>query len=650
MMYAAFSFVKVAAATPLVRVGDPAANAAACVELAREAAARGVKVLTFPELCLTGATCGDLFSHDHLLRGAMDALCTYAAETADLDLLSIVGLPLAHADRIYNCAAAVSGGVVSGFVPKTNLSAEERRVFAPAPRENLTYDAMPDGSYPTFGVRQLFVCPAIPALRIGLEIGGDVLATIPPSARLASAGATVICNPAALPETVGAEAERRLAVLSQSARAKAGYILACNGEGESTTDWTWGGHALIAENGTLLSERVPFSNGASLTVTDLDLDRLIHDRRIQDFDTSAYGEFHENYVDSVTSASAERLDRVIDANPFIPADPKDLFNHCERILAIQTAALATRTRASWAKKLVVGISGGLDSTLALLVMARAMDALSRPRTDILAVTMPCFGTTARTKTNATVLCEELGVDFRCVDIFDAVNGHFRDIGHDPAVHDVTYENAQARERTQILMDIANEEGGLVVGTGDLSELALGWATYNGDHMSMYAVNSGVPKTLIRHVVSHIACAERAAGKQALSDALYDILDTPVSPELLPADESGAIAQKTEDLVGPYEIHDFYLYYTLRYGFTPEKLFAMAHAALGAMYDDATLLHWLEIFARRFMTQQFKRSCLPDGPAVDVVGVSPRTGLKMPSDAAHTLWTREIAALKETYFS
>ncbi len=646
MTYNEYSIVKVAAAAPTLRVGDCTANAATCIALVAEAADRGVQIITFPELCLTGSTCGDLFAGDRLLRGALDALIHFATETAACNIVSIVGLPLAFADKIYNCAAMVSGGTILGFVPKTHLSAEERRIFSPAPAHNLTYDAMPDGTYPPLGTHQIAVAPSIPSLRIGVEIGRDLWAAVPPSARLSAAGATVICNPSALPDTVGAEQDRRLMVLSQSARAKVGYILAGSGDGESTTDYAFGGHCLIAEGGDLLAERIPFSDGSTLTVTDLDLERLIHDRRVSDFDTSAVGDLQENYL-SLSPADGE-LDRVISPNPFLPADSAALARRCERILSIQSAGLATRTRAAWAKKLVIGISGGLDSTLALLVMARAMDRLNRPRTDIIAVTMPCFGTTARTKNNATVLCEELGVDFRCVDIFDAVNLHFRDIGHDPAVRDVTYENAQARERTQILMDIANEESGLVVGTGDLSELALGWATYNGDHMSMYAVNAGVPKTLIRHIVAHVAATERAKGENTLADALIDILGTPVSPELLPADESGHIAQKTEDLVGPYEIHDFYLYYTLRYGYTPAKLFLLARVALGDHYDDRTLLHWLEIFARRFITQQFKRSCLPDGPAVDAVGVSPRTGLKMPSDAAHALWTSEVAALKEAF--
>ena len=638
--------IQVAAATPVIKVADPIHNANACMALAAEAAVLGVKVLTFPELCLTGATCGDLFAHDRLLRGALEALRGYAEATAALDLISVVGLPVAFADKIYNCAAVVSGGVVLGLVPKTHLTPAERRVFTPAPAMNLATDYLDDGSLVQLGSQQIFVCQSMPSLRIGVELGQDLYATVPPSARLVSAGATVICNPSAIPETVGAEEYRRLAVKGQSARALCGYITAEAGEGESTTDHVFGGHRLIGECGGILAESAPFASNHGLTVTELDLERMLHDRRISGFDTSACGEITEGYFD--LGVEETQLTRFIDPHPFIPADPALRAAHCERILTIQTNGLKKRVTAAWAKKLVLGISGGLDSTLALLVMVRAMDLLERPRTDIIAVTMPCFGTTARTKTNATTLCEELGVDFRTVNIFDSVNQHFKDIGHDPAVRDVTYENAQARERTQVIMDIANDEGGMVIGTGDLSELALGWATYNGDHMSMYSVNGGVPKTLVRELTAYCAAMELEKGNTKLAEALYDILGTPVSPELLPADESGKIAQKTEDLVGPYELHDFFLYYLLRYGFTPAKLFRMAQYALGERYDDATILKWLETFTRRFFTQQFKRSCLPDGPAVFEVGVSPRGGWAMPSDAVSALWMSEISELKEQY--
>ena len=638
-------FIKVAAATPSLRVADPLHNAAACAALAETAAARGVKLIVFPELCLTGATCGDLFSHDRLLTGAKEALRSYADATAALDLVSVVGLPVAVAHKIYNCAAVVSGGTVLGLVPKTHLTPAEQRVFTPAPAMNLTEDCFGDGCFVQLGTKQIFVCNTMPSLRLGVEIGNDLYALSPLSAVLASAGATVMANPSAIPETVGAEEYRRLTVKAQSARALCGYVTAECGEGESTTDHVYGGHRLICECGGALAESVPFaSNG--LTIAELDTERMIHDRRVSGFDTAAYGEITECYFD--LGEEETELTRFIDPHPFTPADPILRTHICERILTIQANGLKKRITAAWAKKIVLGISGGLDSTLALLVMVRAMDLLKRPRTDIVAVTMPCFGTTVRTKTNATVLCEELGVDFRTVDIFDSVNQHFKDIGHDPAVRDVTYENAQARERTQVIMDIANDVGGMVIGTGDLSELALGWATYNGDHMSMYSVNGGVPKTLVRELTAYAAASEMEQGHTQLAEALYDILGTPVSPELLPADESGSIAQKTEDLVGPYELHDFYLYYLLRYGFSPAKLFRMARYALGRTYDDQTILKWLETFTRRFFAQQFKRSCLPDGPAVFDISVSPRGGLAMPSDAVSTLWLDEIKELKAQY--
>ena len=639
------SFIKIAAATPAIRLADPAHNAAACAELAENTAAEGVKLVVFPELCLTGATCGDLFTHDRLITGAREALQAFAAETAELDLVSVIGLPVALGDKLYNCAAVVSGGTVLGMVPKANLSPAERRVFSTPTAEVLCTDILGDGSFVQMGTKQLFVCSSLPALRFAVEVGADRNAAVSPVMQAVSAGALVVCNPSAIPETVDAEESRRLTVKARAKSSICGYILSEAGEGESTTDNVFGGHRIICEGGEVLAEAAPFAEG-ELTITELDLERLIHDRRAGGFDTSACGHCMENYFD--IGVEDTELTRFVDTHPFVPADPARRASHCERILTIQAKGLAKRITAAWAKKIVLGISGGLDSTLALLVMARAMDLLGRPRTDIVAVTMPCFGTTARTKSNATTLCEELGVDFREVNIFDSVNQHFKDIGHDPAIRDVTYENAQARERTQILMDIANDESGMVVGTGDFSELALGWATYNGDHMSMYSVNGNIPKTLVRELTAHVAAAEEGKGNAKLAEALYDVLGTPVSPELLPADESGSIAQKTEDLVGPYELHDFFLYYLLRYGFTPAKLFRMAQYALGETYDDATILKWLEVFHRRFFNQQFKRSCLPDGPAVFGISISPRGGWVMPSDAVSSLWMAEIGELKEIY--
>ena len=638
------NFIKVAAATPSVRVADPLHNATACAHLADLAAAEGVKLVVFPELCLTGSTCGDLLVSDRLIEGAKEALRAFAAETAELDLVSVVGLPVALGDKLYNCAAVVSGGAVLGLVPKANLSPAERRVFSAPPTGLLVTDILCDGSFVQMGVSQLFVCSSMSTFRFCVEVGSDRNAAIPPTAPSVSAGALVICNPSATPEIMGAEESRRLTAKVRTVNSVCGYILAEAGNGESTTDHVFGGHRLICEMGEVLAEHTPFENGEQLTITELDPERMLHDRRAGSFDTSSCGHCMENYFD--IGVEDTDLTRMIDPRPFIPADPVRLAAHCERILRVQAEGLAKRITAAWAKKAVLGISGGLDSTLALLVMVRAMDLLGRPNTDIVAVTMPCFGTTDRTKSNATILCEELGVDFRTVNIFDSVNQHFKDIGHDPAVRDVTYENAQARERTQILMDIANEEGGMVVGTGDFSELALGWATYNGDHMSMYSVNGNIPKTLVRELTSHVAASEQAKGNTKLAEALYDVLGTPVSPELLPADESGSIAQKTEDLVGPYELHDFFLYYFLRYGFTPAKLFRMAQYAWGETYDDVTIITWLETFTRRFFNQQFKRSCLPDGPAVFGISVSPRGGWAMPSDAVSSLWLTEIRALKD----
>ncbi|MBE6628207.1 MAG: NAD(+) synthase [Ruminococcaceae bacterium] len=639
-------FIKVAAGAPKIRVADPAYNVGEMIRIAREAAKKEVKVLCFPELSITGYICGDLFFSSALLDGAKNALATYVKETAELDLISFVGLPLEWKQKLFNCAAAVCKGKILGIVPKTNLPGygefSEPRYFTPAPAVTDTVTLFEEVL--PFGSNMIFFCKEMPSLRIGVEIGEDLSALVPPSTDHTLKGATLICNLAASNETVGKADYRRLLVKSQSARGLCGYLYASSGEGESTTDVVFGGHKLIAENGSVLAENPPFDISSELLISEIDVEKLIYDRRRMNTHQSKLDGNYWSLPFSLSLAETN-LTRTINPQPFIPADASERDNRCREILAMQTAGLKQRIERAFAKKIVVGISGGLDSTLALLVMARAMDALNRPRTDILAVTMPCFGTTSRTKNNATVLCEELGVEFRQVDIFDAVNRHFKDIGHDPAVRDVTYENSQARERTQILMDIANDCDGMVIGTGDLSELALGWATYNGDHMSMYGVNAGVPKTLIRHIVAYSANEFEANGKPAVAAALRDVLDTPVSPELLPADADGKIAQKTEDLVGPYEIHDFYLYYMIRYGFSPEKLYRMAQYALGEAYDKETLLKWLKVFIRRFFTQQFKRSCLPDGPKVGSVSFSPRGDWKMPSDASFALWMAEAEALQ-----
>ena len=626
-------FVKVAAATPSIRVADVNHNVRELIRLTHSANEQGVRVLVFPELSLTGATCGDLFVSDTLLLGAQKALSVYLEETAECNLLSVMGLPYVHASKVYNAAAVCHAGKLLGIVPKSVL-ADDARQFVPAPDFTLeTRAGVP------FGTDLLFFCASLPSLTVAVEIGEDLLSPVSPSLSHSASGATLICHPAAFPETVSDAPALSLSLRAHTAKTHTAYISSLSGDGESSTDLAFGGYKCIVENGEILSESVPFDH-SELLISEIDLERLTHERRTSHAsDDACYTE-----IPFETTVEQTELTRVIDAHPFFPADPTALAAHCERILAIQTAGLKTRIERAWAKKIVVGISGGLDSTLALLVMARAMDALKRPRTDILAVTMPGFGTTGRTKSNATILCEELGVDFRTVCIGEAVNLHFKEIGHDPEVRDVTYENAQARERTQILMDIANECGGMVIGTGDLSELALGWATYNGDHMSMYGVNASIPKTLIRHIVAHCANVEEEKGNRAIADSLRDVLDTPVSPELLPADADGKIAQKTEDLVGPYELHDFYLYYLLRYGFSPAKLYRMAGYALGEIYDAETRKKWLKIFLRRFFNQQFKRSCLPDGPAAFAIGLSPRTAWKMPSDASSSLWLDEAEQL------
>lgn len=639
-------FVKVAAATPCIRVADPTYNVGEMIRIAKATAKEDVVLLVFPELCITGYTCADLFYSNVLLDAAKKELSRYLKETAKLNMLSVVGIPVAKNGNLYNCAAICQSGKLLGIVPKTFIpnygEFSEGRYFSSAPETVET--VLWNGEEIPFGTQLLFVCNENSMLKIAIEICEDLLVATPPSSEHAVAGATVICNLSASNELVDKDTYRLDTVRSQSARTATSYIYASSGDGESTTDLVFSAHNIICENGTLLAEKKPFDFEKEWICTEIDVERSYFDHLRKNTFFAKNTEKYREIPFSLPNVET-KLTRFVDPNPFVPTSLDERARRCETVLNIQTQGLKQRIERAYAKKIVIGISGGLDSTLALLVMARAMDALKRPRTDIIAVTMPCFGTTTRTKSNATVLCEELGVDFRCVDIFDAVNLHFRDIGHDPNDRNVTYENSQARERTQILMDIANDCGGMVIGTGDLSELALGWATYNGDHMSMYAVNGSVPKTLIRHVVAYCADLAKKDGNNAIATALYDILDTPVSPELLPANENGEIAQKTEDLVGPYELHDFYLYYFIRFGFSPKKLYRIAKYAHGSTYSDAVLLKWLETFMRRFFSQQFKRSCLPDGPKVGSVGLSPRGDWKMPSDAANAVWLAEIEELK-----
>lgn len=638
-------FIKVAAATPKVTVADCMANLSEMKKIFESARESGVKILVYPELSLTGYTCADLFLSDTLLCAANDALSKFVRATKSSDMISIVGLPLLVNNKIYNSAVFCQNGQILGAVPKAYLpnynEFSETRYFAPAPDkvQNITLC----GQSVPFGTKLIFACREIPALKIAAEICEDLWVSVPPSCAHASAGATVVANLAASSEGVGKVAYRRQLVSSQSAKSSCAYIFANCGAGESTTDSVFGGHSLIAECGTILSERAPFDTEGSFISTEVDVARISYERRA--VNTNTVFEDGYTYVDFSIDVCDTELTREVDAHPFVPADKAERDARCEYILSIQAHGLKQRIEKAYAKKCVIGISGGLDSCLAILVCAEALDLLGRGREGIVGVTMPSFGTTGRTRTNAEIICRELGAELRCVDIGESVRAHFKDIGHDEAVRNVVYENAQARERTQVIMDIANACDGIVVGTGDLSELALGWATYNGDHMSMYGVNAGLPKTLIRHIVAWYAERAEVQGKCALAEVLRDILDTPVSPELLPADENGDIAQKTEDIVGPYEIHDFYLYNMVRFGFTPDKLYRLAKQAFAGVYSDEVLLHWLKNFIRRFFAQQFKRSCLPDGPKVGSVSFSPRGDWKMPSDASRNEWMRIADALK-----
>ena len=637
-------FIKTAAVTPKVQVADPEGNAREIIRLAKEAAGNGAKIIVFPELCITGYTCGDLFLQELLLESAKEALLQIIRETRELDALIFAGLPWEKEGKLYNVAAVFQGGKLLGLVPKTCIpnygEFYELRHFA---RGNQEADAVwtdsGDGErdYIPFGTRLLFTCEEMPGLAVAAEICEDVWVPDPPSIHHALAGATVIVNCSASDETTGKDAYREALISGQSARLVCGYIYANAGEGESSQDLVFGGHNLIAENGKILSRSARFKN--ETIYADLDIARIVGERRRM---TTFFSRTDAVYTEIGFHLNKEetKLSRFIDPAPFVPDDSQDRQKRCEEIFAIQYMGLKKRLEHTCSRTAVVGISGGLDSTLALLVAVRAFDSLGLPRKGILGVTMPCFGTTDRTYRNACELVRKLGGTLREVDIREAVTAHFRDIGHDPEVHDVTYENSQARERTQVLMDLANQSGGLVIGTGDMSELALGWATYNGDHMSMYGVNAGVPKTLVRHLVRYYA---DTCGDPELAATLLDVLDTPVSPELLPP-KDGVIAQKTEDLVGPYELHDFFLYYVLRFGFTPSKIYRLARLAFAGVYGDDTILKWLKTFYRRFFTQQFKRSCLPDGPKVGSVAVSPRGDLRMPSDASAAIWLKELETL------
>ena len=633
-------FLKAAALSPALRVADCAYNTEQILQELRAASARGVKLAVFPEFCLTGYTCGDLFLQRTLQQGALTGLQTLLDASRELDVVALVGLPLLVRGKLYNCAAVLCRGRLLGLVPKTYLpnygEFYEKRQFTPGSTEVETLTVC--GQQVPFGTSLLFRCREMPSFVLGVELCEDLWSALPPSTFHALAGATVIANLSASDETVGKAEYRRALVANQSARLLCGYLYASAGHGESTQDMVFAGHDLIAENGTLLAETAPFAGGHA--ETELDCQRMESERaRNTSFEPSTDG--YQTVDFSLTLANTA-LTRFVDPTPFVPGDPQRRAERCELILKMQADGLAKRLEHAHAKTAVIGISGGLDSCLALLVAVRAMKQLRRPTTDVLAVTMPCFGTTRRTRSNAEILCEELHVSFSEIDIANTVHSHFADIGQDESVLDVTFENGQARVRTLELMDTANRTGGLVVGTGDLSELALGWATYNGDHMSMYGVNTGVPKTLVRHIVQYVA---DTCGNDTLRDVLVDILDTPVSPELLPTAADGTIAQQTEKLVGPYELHDFYLYYVLRFGFSPTKIYHLARTAFDGRYEPEVLLAWLKNFYRRFFAQQFKRSCLPDGPKVGSVTLSPRGDWRMPSDACNTLWMAELEKLE-----
>ena len=634
-----YGFVKVAAAVPTVKVADVEYNLQQIESLIAQAEGRGIEMMVFPELCLTGYTCQDLFKEQLLLDRAESAVIALLDFTRKLDIISIIGLPVVVNGLLYNCAAIIQGGQLLGLIPKTYLPnyAEfyEKRWFASAQDLNPTEFYFAGGLVSVSADPKVFVTSD--GVKFGVEICEDVWAPIPPSNNLALAGADIIFNLSASDELIGKHAYLKSLLAQQSARTISSYVYASCGFGESTQDVVYGGNAMIFENGQLLVEGERFSIQPQIRSYQVDIEKLRVERRQNTTFINAQRHAHASVVTCkpVSPRDFELL-RAIDPHPFIPK-AENMSEACEEILNIQVAGLAKRLYHINAKKAVIGISGGLDSTLALLVTVKAFDKMALDRKGIIGITMPGFGTTDRTYHNAIKLMQTLGITIREINIAKAVTQHFHDIGHNGKVHDITYENSQARERTQILMDVANQENAIVIGTGDLSELALGWATYNGDHMSMYGVNAGIPKTLIRYLVTYVS------GEMA-TETLLDIVDTPISPELIPADENGNIKQKTEDLVGPYELHDFFIYYFLRYGFRPKKIFLMAQKAFADTYDDEIIKKWLTTFCRRFFNQQFKRSCLPDGPKVGSVSLSPRGDWRMPSDASSALWLKECESL------
>lgn len=635
-------YVRVEVVTPDIKVADCFFNTEQICSRIDKAYDAQVSVIVFPEMCITGYTCNDLFLQDTLLSDAQKSLATITEYTKGKNMLTVVGLPFEYCNKLYNVAAVIKDGVILGLVPKKYIpnynEFYERRQFTEGFDKAVKVCVAGQQTY--MGSRILFRCSDFEKLVVGVEICEDLWTPLPPSVSHAMNGATLIVNPSASNETVGKEDYRRSLVTGQSARLVCAYAYASSGDGESTQDIVFGGHDIIAENGTLLAETSLFANNS--VINDIDFDRINSERRRMSTFTSATDNDEYTVVDfSLAGTEYTSLVRFIDPHPFVPENEATRNKRCEAILSIQAMGLKKRLAHIGCKNVVIGISGGLDSTLALLVAVRAYVLLGLDMSGIHAVTMPGFGTTDRTYDNAVKMIKSLGCTFHEISIRESVTRHFEDIGHDINVHDVTYENGQARERTQILMDIANKVNGIVIGTGDMSELALGWATYNGDHMSMYGVNASVPKTLVRHLVRYYA---EVLADSTLAKVLYDVLDTPVSPELLPPDENGQIEQKTEDLVGPYELHDFFMYYILRFGIHPAKLYRIACAAFRPDYSEETILKWLKTFYRRLFSQHFKRSCLPDGPKVGTVAVSPRGDLRMPSDACARIWLKELDEL------
>ena len=640
-----YGFVKVAAAVPHVQVADCFYNIQQMEGLMRQASDKGVQIIAFPEMSVTAYTCLDLFVQQTLLKNAEQALLKLVSDTADLNILTIAGAPLVTENRLINAAIAFQSGKILGVVPKTYIpnykEFQEQRWFTSATELRDKTVSIGDRTYP-LGSHLLFTAGQV---KVGIEICEDLWVPVPPSSLLAMEGANILVNISASNELIGKHHYLRSLICQQSARCMAGYVYASAGFGESSTDLVFAGNGIIAENGTLLEESPRFTMQEQLVISEIDIENLQNDRQVNTSFMHGTSTLLASETITIPFALSEYsgqpvLTRSVDPHPFTPSGDA-LKERCEEIFQIQVAGLAKRIVHTHSRTAVVGISGGLDSTLALLVTVMTFDALNIPRNQILGITMPGFGTTDRTYTNACDLIRSLGVTLKEISIKDACLQHFKDISHNPSVRDVTYENSQARERTQILMDVANQENGMVIGTGDLSELALGWATYNGDHMSMYGVNGSIPKTLVRYLVEWVAHNRVDEASRA---TLLDIVDTPISPELIPADENGNIKQKTEDLVGPYELHDFFLYHFLRFGSSPAKIYFLAQQAFGGSYDKETIRKWLHTFFRRFFQQQFKRSCLPDGPKVGSVSLSPRGDWRMPSDAMATLWLKEIEGL------